>query len=161
MGAWAIATDTYQHTGGGFTSLIVAGARDKVTVEVAGTLDSNTNNLSLAVSVGDANQRYHECGYLDFSSPTDFHNAYIDRWNGSDFVELAGFHDLPQRLSGAFTIRVSADSTMDRIACTTSDARGPATKQSTGADNLTPGTVGVYSEFGSYRLRYLVIFGQP
>jgi hypothetical protein len=160
-GTWAIAADTYQHTGGGLTSLIVAGARDKVTVEVAGTLDSNTNNLSLAVSVGDANQRYYECGYLDLSNPSDFHNAYIDYWNGGDYVELTGFHDLPQRLSGAFTIRASADSTMDRIVCTTSDSRGPATKQSGGANDLTPGTVGVYSEFASYRLRYLVIFGQP
>lgn len=164
-GTWAVDADTYRYTGGGQGSLIVAGVRDKVVVEIAGSVDSNTANLGIAVSAGEANGRYHECGYYDCvncnGAPDDFHTAFIDYWNGNDYEDLGGYHEQDQRLTGSFTIRISADSTTNRIGCTTSDARGTATSQFNQANLLVPGAVGVYSDFASYRLRYLVVFGQP
>jgi hypothetical protein len=165
-GAWVVEADTYRHTGGGFASLVVSDPRDKITVEVAGSLDSSTNNLGITVSAGEANGKYHECGYFECvncnGAQNDFHNAFIDYWDGGGYLDLVGNHELQQRLSGSFTIRISADSTLDRITCTTSDSRGaPATNQANQASRLVPGAVGVYSDFASYRLRYLVIFGQP
>jgi hypothetical protein len=163
-GTWTIDADTYRYTGGGRGSLIVSGARDKVVVEVAGSVDSNTPDLWLAVSAGETNNRYHDCGYYDCVDcggvNTDFHNGMIEYFDGG-FDLLMANHELPQRLSGAFTIRIAADSTTDRVTCTTSDTRGTATKTFNGADRLAPGTIGVRSEFASYRLRYLVVFGQP
>jgi hypothetical protein len=163
-GAWGITADTYQHTGGGFTSLIVAGARDKVTVEVAGTLESTTSFMALTVSVGGANGNYHECGYYECNNcgPTEYLNAFIDYWDNqaNNYFKLMS-NNVSQRLTGAFTIRVSSDSTLKRIVCTTTDMRASTTKQFNQADVLVPGTVGVYSDTPSYRLRYLVIFGQP
>ena len=162
-GTWALENDTYRFAGG-FGALIVTGVRDKVVVEVAGSLESSTQELWLAISAGEANGRYHSCGYWDCvqcGQPTDFHNAYIEYYDGNGFDELAGNHDRPQRLTGAFTIRMAADSTTDRIACTTSDPRGAATRTFNAATLLTPGRIAVRSDFAAYRLRYLVVFGQP
>ena len=100
-------------------------------------------------------------GCVDCGQPTDFHNAFIEYYDGQDYQDLAGNHDLPQRLAGAFTIRLAADSTADRVVCTTTDGRGTATKQFTQANLLAPGAIAVRSEFAAYRLRYLVIYGQP
>ncbi len=165
-GTWDVVEDAYRYTGGGRGTLIVAGVRDKVVIEIAGQVDSNTPNLGIAISAGEANGRYHECGYYDCVNcnglPDDFHTAFIDYWDGQDYLELDGFHEQNQRLTGTFTIRMSADSTTDRITCTTTDtARGTDTVQSSQADLLVPGLVGVYSDFASYRLRYMVVFGQP
>ena len=164
-GTWAVEGDAYKLTGGGLASLIVTGTRDKATVEIAGTVDSTTPDLFLAVTAGEANNQYYDCGYYDCVNcdglQTDFHNAWIEHFYGNGFDTLATNHELPQRLSGAFTIRITADSTQDRVTCTTNDARGAATKQVTNAGQLLPGAIGVRSEFASYRLRYLVVFGQP
>lgn len=161
-GTWALENDTYRFAGG-FGSLIVNGVRDKVAVEIAGSLESSTQELWLAISAGEANGRYHSCGYYDCvqcGAPTDFHTALIEYFDDG-FDELAGNHERPQRLTGAFTIRMSADSTTDRIACATTDPRGTASSAFNQATLLTPGTVGVRSDFAAYRLRYLVVFGRP
>jgi hypothetical protein len=163
-GTWALDGDTYRFAGG-FGALTVTGARDKVVVEVAGTLESSTPDMWLVISAGEANERYHSCGYydcVDCGLPTDFHTALIEYYDGNGgFDDLAGNHELPQRLAGAFTIRMAADSTTDRITCTTSDARGMATSGFDTATLLTPGTVSVRADYGTVRLRYLVVFGRP
>jgi Thrombospondin type 3 repeat len=162
-GTWSLEGDTYKFAGG-YGSLIVTGVRDKVVVEIAGTRDSTTPDLWLVATAGEANNRYYSCGYWDCSDcgqPLDAHNAYIEYYNGQDWDEIQGNHDLPQPLTGAFTIRVTADSTTDRFICTTSDGRGAATKSATQASMLPPGAIGVRSEDVAYRLRYLVVFGQP
>jgi hypothetical protein len=167
LGTWAVEADAYKVTppsNGDLSFMVVGGARDKVTVEVAGTLDSATSFLSLMVSVGEVSNKYHECGYLDCTSCAngghDYNNAFVDYWNGNNYEDLVGNYDIAQRLSGAFTIRVSADSTNARIVCTTTDPRGTVTKQANQAGRLVPGMVGVYSEYGTVRLRYMVVFGQ-
>ena len=165
-GTWAVDADTYRLTAGtNEASLIVAGTRDKSTIEIAGTVDSNTSDLFLAVTAGETGNAYYDCGYYDCVNcdglQTDFHNGVIEHYYGNGIDLLTANHELPQRLAGAFTIRITADSTQDRVTCTTSDARGTATKQFTNAGQLAHGAIGVRSEFASYRLRYLVIFGQP
>lgn len=164
-GTWTVEGDAYRLTGGSLASLIVAGTRDKSTVEIGGTLDSATRELWLTVTAGDSTTAYYDCGYYDCPNcsgvPNDFYSAMIEHFHNNGYDELASNTQLTQPLSGAFTIRIAADSTQDRIACTTSDARGTATKTITNAGQLQPGAVGVRSEFASYRLRYLVIFGQP
>jgi hypothetical protein len=162
-GTWALVGDTYRFAGG-FGALIVQGVRDKVVIEVAGTLDSGTPELWLVATAGEANGRYHSCGYYDCvecGQPTDFHNAYIEYFDGNGFDELVGNHELPQRLAGSFTIRMAADSTADRITCTTTDTRGTATSQFPQATLLPPGEIAVRVDFATVRLRYLVVFGQP
>lgn len=167
QGTWAVDGDAYRFAGGALGALTVAGARDKVVIEIAGTVDSNTRDLFLAITAGEANDRFYSCGYYDCGAqecggePTDFHNALIERFDGNDFQDLAGNHYLPQRLSGAFTIRMSADSTANRVTCVTTDARGTAGSQINNASALVPGEIGVKSDFAAYRLRYLVVFGQP
>ena len=161
-GTWAVEGDAYRFAGG-FGSLIVGGVRDKVVVEVAGTLDSNTSYLWIVATAGETNNQYHSCGFLDCIDcglPADFHSAFIEYYNGQDWQDLLG-NDHPQRLTGAFTIRISADSTTDRLTCATSDGRGPATRQFTQANLLAPGAIGIRSEDAAYRLQYLVVFGQP
>jgi hypothetical protein len=160
IGAWTVVDDTYKFTDNGMSygGLIVGGVRDKVVVEIAGTLDSNTPELSIAIATEDGN-RGHECAYHE--EPGDFHNAFIGRWNNNGYFELEGNHFLPQRLSGPFTMRISVDSTTDRIICATTDGRGTFTNQADQADQLAPGVIAVYSDFASYRLRYMVIFGRP
>lgn len=163
-GSWVVAGDEYRYTGPAIGSLVVGGVRDRVTVEVAGTLESNTPDAWIAVAAGEANNRFHTCGYWDCVNCNglndDFHTAYIEYFDGDRFLEREGNHNHPQRLSGAFTIRIHADSTADRVVCTTADARGAATRTYGGASQLGPGTVGLYSDFVSYRLRYMVVFGQ-
>jgi len=170
LGTWELAGDTYKLTpfaNGNTNYVVVEGTRDKVTVEVAGTVDSFTDNIdALAVSVGeDANGYYHECGYFDCTNcdngSPEYDNALIDYWDGTDFLDLVGNYYVSQRLSGAFTIRVSADSTTDRIVCTTIDSRGSVTRTANQANRLLPGKIGVYAESAVVRLRYLVVFGQP
>jgi hypothetical protein len=164
-GTWALDADTYRFAGGSEGALTVTGVRDKVVVEVAGSVDSNTPDLWIGVAAGQANGRYYDCGYYDCvdcnGAQNDFHTAIIEYFYGNGFDLLAGNHELPQRLSGAFTIRIAADSTADRVTCTTTDARGTANKQVNNAGELMPGEVGVKSDFAAYRLRYLVVFGQP
>lgn len=164
-GTWSVDADTYRFAGG-FGSLIVGGVRDKVVVEIAGTLEANNPDLWIVLTAGETTKEFHSCGYADcvncFGQPTDFHNAYIEYYydSGNSWDEIVGNHDLPQRLAGPFTIRIGADSTANRVTCTTSDGRGPASKQFTQADLLVPGAIAVRSEGATYRLRYLVVFGQ-
>jgi len=158
-GTWTVDADSYRF-GGGEGWLTLDGARDRVVVEIAGTVESNTRDLFIGISAGEANGKYYDCGYYDFGgSPTDFRSALIEYYNGNSLAQISG-NQRPNRLSGAFTIRMGADSTLDRITCTTIDARGSTTSQITNATSLTPGLVSVLSEFATYRLRYLVVFGQ-
>ncbi|HWO21357.1 MAG TPA: thrombospondin type 3 repeat-containing protein [Kofleriaceae bacterium] len=163
-GTWAVEGDAYRFAGG-FGELVVSGVRDKIVVELAGTLDPNTNtpDLWIALSAGEANNRYLSCGYwdcLNCGQPNDFHTSYIEYYDGQNWREIDGNHDLPQRLAGAFTIRISADSITNQFICTTSDGRGAATKNFTQATMLAPGAIALRTEDAAYRLRYLVVFGQ-
>ena len=172
LGTWAVEGDTYKLTpqsNGNINFMVLEDVRDKITVEVAGTVDSFTANLdALAVSVGEASSnnivKYHECGYFDCTSCNnggkEFDNALVDYWNGTDYLDLVGNYGVQNRLSGAFTIRVSADSTTRSISCTTTDSRGTITRSSGQANQLTPGKIGVYAESAVVRLRYLVVFGR-
>jgi hypothetical protein len=169
LGTWTVEGDTYKLTpmsNGDVSYVVVGDARDKITVEVAGTLDSTTANLdALAVSVGEANGKYHECGYFNCSQCNnggqEYDNALVDYWDGTDYLDVVGNYNVQTRLSGAFTIRVSADSTTSRIDCTTTDSRGTVTRTAGQANRLVPGMVGVYAESAVIRLRYLVVFGRP
>ena len=50
--------------------------------------------------------------------------------------------------------------TTGNLTCTTNDARGTANKEINNANPLQPGTVSLAVEDGTFRLRYLIIFGQ-
>lgn len=161
-GSWSIVGDSLRQSANIDTTLLLAGARDRVVVEVAGMHESNTPDLLIIVTMGEANGEYHDCGYYDEGgNPTDFHNAMIEYYDGSSWDVLAGNHELPDRLNGAFTIRGFADSTNDRITCFTSDARGPASSTENNADNLVAGGIGVRSYGAVFRLDYLIVYGQP
>lgn len=166
QGTWTVDGDSYRF-GGGEGSLIVTGVRDKVVIDASGTLDQAMGDVVIVATAGEANGRYHNCGYYDCEDqgcggdPTDFHTALIEYYNGQDWIDRAGNHNVNQRLSGSFTIRFAADSTTDRLLCTTSDLpRGPVTSQYNNAGDLVPGALGLRSEFAAYRLHYLVVFAQ-
>jgi hypothetical protein len=162
MGPWTVSGDDYVHANTAEAAFLVDGTTDRVIVEIAGVLDSHDPDLWIAITAGEAGNEYFDCGYLEWGSddPPDFHNAVIERFDGSDFNFIAGNHLLNSRLAGAFTIRMSADSTTDRIACTTSDQRTTATTNHNNASALVPGGVGVRSFGAAFRVRYLIVFGQ-
>ena len=160
-GPWAAIGDEFVHDSTGDAAFVLVGDLDRVVVEIAGTLDEADPDSWVAVVAGETGGQLHSCGNLDFgaSNPTDFHTALIERYDGSDWSELAGNHEEPQRLQGAFTIRMSADSTTNRITCMTADSRGPAMSSFNNANALVPGGVGVGGFGARFRVRYLIVFG--
>ena len=163
LGSWTIANDTYRNQTNNYNDaeFVVAGVRDKITVEVAGTIESVQGESWLAVSVGEyaTPAKFYDCGYLDVPQPNDYYNGLIEYYNGSEFALRAS--NMPNnRLSGAFTIRTSADSTNNQVRCTTIDSRGTANTMDGQAGNLEPGIVGVKTYGTHFSVRYLIIFGQ-
>lgn len=162
-GSWSIVNDGYQYAGGGEATLKVSGVRDRVLIEIAGTVVTTpTGNSEVVALIGGANDAHHDCGYYDdtSSNPDDFHTALLGYWDGREWDEIAGKHNVSRRLSGAFTIRVAGDSTANTLSCTTSDTRETLTTTSTGADRLVPGTVGIYIATSSVNVRYIIIYGR-
>lgn len=159
-GMWTVDGDSYR-VAGDLAWLSIDGVRDRITIELAGTMEQPMTDMYIGLIAGEANDEFYECAYWDYGgNPRDYHTALIGYFDGNTFDELAGNHDLPNRLSGAFTIRMTADSTANRVTCTTIDTRGTAGTQVTNAGPLVPGTVSVAVEDGTFRLRYLIIFGQ-
>jgi hypothetical protein len=161
-GPWQVDGDDYFHPTTGDGNFVFEGDLDRVVVEIAGTLVDNEADSWVAVVAGEANGEVHACGNLDFGAadPPDYHTALVERFDGADWSDLAGYHQQDDRLQGAFTIRMSADSTTNRITCMTADSRGPATSSTNNAGALVPGRVGVGGFGASFRVRYLIVFGQ-
>lgn len=161
MGNWTITNDTYRNASNyNDAELIVTGARDKVTIEVAGTLEASQGEAWLVLALGEKGDHFFDCGYIDFVDPNDNYNGMIEYFNGTDFDFRAGNDNLNQRLSGAFTVRAFADSTANLVRCMTSDARATANTMDAQASQLEPGTVGVKAYGATFNLRYMIIFGQ-
>lgn len=163
-GVWSIVNDGYQYVGGGEGVLTVAGVRDRVVIEVAGTtLNTPNNDIEVSVSIGASGGAHHDCGYNDCiagCNPDVFNTALLGRWDGQRWDELGGKHGVARRLSGAFTLRLAGDSTANTLSCTASDTRETLTTTSSTATLLTPGTVGLYTNRMSIHLRYLIVFGR-
>lgn len=156
---WAVEGDALRFTGD-FAWIDIDGVRDRITVELGGTLENPGQDMYIWLDAGEANNEFYECAYWDFGgNPRDFHTALIGYFDGTNFHELAGNHNVANRLTGNFAIRMSADSVANTVSCTTVDARGTATKMA-GANPLVPGSVSLGVEDGTFRLRYLIIFGQ-
>lgn len=159
IGTWVAAGDDYSFPGG-YGELTVTGALDRVTVEAAGTLVTRQGDPAISIKLGEAPGRLFDCGYLDVGgNPSDFHTALISELLNGALEPRAGNHMVPTRLSGAFTIRASADAGAARIACTTIDSRGPATSSLPNATRLVPGEVGLLVDAAAVRFRYLVVYG--
>jgi hypothetical protein len=164
LGSWTLVNDTYRNETNNYNDaeFVVGGARDKITVEVAGTINSVQGESWLAVSVGehDSPAKFYDCGYLDVPQPNDYYSGLIEYYDGNEFVLRAS--DQPNsRLSGAFTIRTSADSTNNQVRCTTIDSRQTANTMDGQAGDLQPGIVGVKTYGTHFSVRYMIIFGQP
>lgn len=162
LGSWTVANDVYRNASNyNDAEFTVAGTRDKIVVEIAGTIEQVQGEVWLAVSVGENGNpsKFFDCGYLDYPADNDFHNGLIEYWNGSNF-DLRAENHVPARLAGAFTIRTSADSVANQVRCTTIDARQTANTQDSGANNLVPGYVGVKTYGAIFTVRYLIIFAQ-
>lgn len=164
-GSWTVQNDTYRNASNfNDAEFVVGGTRDRISVEVAGTIESVQGITWLAVSVGEVNNRFYDCGYLDFPpagmEPSDYHNALIEHYDGQAFTMRAANHLLQARLSGAFTIRASADSTINQVRCQTIDARQAGNTIDGQAANLEPGVVGVKTYGANFSVRYVIIFAQ-
>lgn len=161
-GSWTVTGDQMQHASQANAAFRVSGTYDNVTVQIAGRLDSHQTDSWLVVQAGETNGTYHDCGYLDYGgSDPDFHTAYVEYYDGTDWNELAGTHMQKSRLTGAFTIRMFANSAARRIECTTIDSRGTKKNTTTQASALVPGALGVRSEGSAFRVDYLVAIGSP
>lgn len=167
MGSWTITNDTYRCASNyNDAEFVVSGARDKITIEVAGTVESTQGDTWIGVAIGENGNpsKFYDCGYVDFravnGNPADYHNGVIEYYDGNSFDLRAGNHMLAQRLSGAFTIRTYADSTIKQVRCTTIDARQTANTMDSQANNLQPGVVGVKTYGAIFNLRYMIIFAQ-
>jgi len=168
LGSWTIQNDTYRNDSNfKDAEFLVADARDRVTVEIAGTLEAVQGDTTwLAVSAGQQGNpaRFYDCGYLDFppsgGSPSDYHTGAIEYYDGANFDLRAANHQLNNRLNGAFTIRIGVDSTIDQVRCTTIDARQTANTMEGQATPLQPGTIGVKALGATFSVRYLIVFGQ-
>ena len=167
VGSWTVTNDTFRNASNfNDAELLVGGVRDKITVEIAGTVENVQGDTWLAISVGERGtpSRFYDCGYYDLppvnNVPSDYHNGVIEYYDGEGFDLRAGNHQLAQRLGGAFTIRASADSTTNQVRCTAIDARGTASTLDGQATPLAPGLVGVKTFGANLSLRYLIIFGQ-
>jgi hypothetical protein len=163
MGNWTIANDTYRNASNfNDAELIVAGVRDRATIEVGGTIEATQGETWLVVALGEQGNpsKFFDCGYIDFVNPIDNHNGVIEYYDGTNFNLRAANHNLSQRASGNFTLRALADSTANLVRCTTSDTRATANTMDGQATQLEPGTVGVKAYGATFNLRYLIIFGQ-
>jgi hypothetical protein len=166
-GSWTVQNDTYRNASNyNDAEFVVGGVRDRVTVEIAGTIESTQGDTWLAISTGEyaTPAKFYDCGYLDFpasnGNPADYHNGVIEFYDGTSFDPRAGNHQLGNRLGGAFTIRTFADSTIDQLRCTTIDTRGTANTMDGQATRLMPGIVGVKTYGATFSLRYMIIFAQ-
>src|SRR5262245_60022676 len=147
----------FTDTDGG--SVVVTGARDKVLVEIGGTLTTTPNEARVGLFAGDGNNRYYDCTLYNCSGNGGCGSQYyvaagIGRdagsgWQGVDADELQ------QPFTGAFTMRISADSTANRVVCFTRDSRGDHTNQDNNASSLQAGEVGVDAFPAGIWLRYL------
>jgi len=167
IGSWTLTNDTYRVTSNyNDAEFTVAGARDKFTVEIAGTVDTVQGETWIALSVGENGDpsRFYDCGYYELPAgggdPADYHNGVIEYYDGNEFNLRAANHEIPQRINGAFTIRTSADSTINQVRCTTIDSRQTANTMDSQAQNLAAGFVGVKTYGANFSVRYLIIFGQ-
>jgi hypothetical protein len=167
MGNWTISGDTYRNASNfADAELIVNGARDKVTVEVSGTIEAVQGDTWVAVAVGEHGtpSKFFDGGYVDLvaagGQPADYHNGVIEDYDGNKFNLHAGNHQLNQRVNGNFTIRIYADSTANLVRCTTIDSRATANTMEGQATALDVGTVGVKAYGATFKLNYLIVFGQ-
>jgi hypothetical protein len=162
-GTWVADTDAYRQTNANTGGLTIDGTRDKVTIEILGKVLSHQSNLWLAVSVGDANNRHHTCGYFDdtIPNPDIFSSAYLEVFDGTGYLELDGFNSIGSRLQATNAIRINAraDSTAKSISCTTEDLRGN-TSHSAIAPMLAPGKVGIRSEGATYSISSIMVTSQ-
>jgi hypothetical protein len=167
LGNWTVQNDTVRAASFNDSDLWVAGNRDKITVEIAGTVENVQAETWVAISVGENGMpgRFYDCGYYDQpaggGNPADYHNGVIEYYDGNGFDLRAANHELNNRLTGAFTIRIFADSVANRVNCTTIDQRPTANTSDGQANNLQPGFVGIKSYGALYTVRYLVILAQP
>ncbi len=167
MGSWTVANDQIRNASNfNDSELIVAGVRDRVTVEISGTIEAVQGDTWISVAIGENGNpsRFFDCGYMDFvaagGEPADYHTGVIEYYDGDTFDLRAANHELPQRVSGAFTIRTFADSTANLVRCTTIDARMTANTQDGQATALQPGLVGIKTYGATFRVSYLIVFGQ-
>jgi len=167
LGNWTIQNDAYRSGSFNDSEFIVAGNRDKIVVEIGGAVEQVQGETWIAVSVGEHGMpaKFHDCGYLDIpasgGNPADNHNGIIEYYDGQNFDLRAGNHMLNNRLSGAFTIRVGANSVTNQVTCTTIDSRTTANTSDGQATTLEAGTVGVKSYGATYLVNYLIVYGQP
>jgi hypothetical protein len=166
LGSWTVANDLYRNASNfNDAEFTVAGTRDKIVVEIAGTVEQVQGESWLVVSAGEYGMpsKFYNCGYLDYPAmggdPADFYNNLIEYYDG-DVFDLRASNKHPQRLAGAFTIRMAADSVANQVRCTTIDARQTANTQDGQANNLQPGYVGVKTYGATFALRYMIIFAQ-
>ena len=167
MGNWTVANDTIRNASNfNDAELTVNGMRDRVTVEISGTIEAVQGDTWLAVAVGENGtnpSKFYDGGYMDFvaanGQPADYHNGVIEDFDGNGFTLRAGNHQLNQRANGAFTIRVFADSTANLVRCTTIDSRQTANTQYAQADKLQPGLVGIKTYGATFTVKYLVVIG--
>ncbi|NJM90968.1 MAG: hypothetical protein HC863_01470 [Myxococcales bacterium] len=160
-GTWTLTPrDTYQQSSERDATLLVAGTRDGVMVEISGATQGLTQEVRLAITVGEAAASYHSCGYYELSAARDFRSALIDAYAG-EFVPLA-FQSSTSRLAATspFRIRTLAESARKRMLCATTDTRGTASKDIAPVVDLAPGRVGVRSYGVKFELNYLVVFGR-
>lgn len=167
MGNWTIVNDTYRNASNfNDAEIIVNGVRDKVTVEISGTIEAVQGDTWIGVAVGENGtpSKFWDGGYVDLvaanGNPADNHTGVIEDYDGNNFTLRAANHQLNQRASGAFTIRVFADSTADLVRCTTIDSRQTANTMYSQATSLQPGLVGIKTYGATFTVKYLIIFAQ-
>jgi Thrombospondin type 3 repeat len=166
LGSWTVANDVYRNASNfNDAEFTVTGTRDKIVVEIAGTVEQVQGETWLVISAGEYGNpsKFYSCGYIDFpamgNNPAEYFNNVIEYYNGTDF-SLRASNTHPQRLAGAFTIRMAADSIANQVRCTTIDARQTANTQDSQANNLQQGYVGVKSYGATFTVRYMIIFAQ-
>lgn len=163
MGTWTQMGDAYVHTDNQDSALVVQGGPwNDVTVVISGAQITNiVPQVWIAATVGETPAGYYHCGYHDQNSAgdTDYHLAVWGagigtNWDFYDAVE----HFHPQRLAGAFTLRLRGQATAKQIDCTVNDARGTRSTGTEGAAMLAEGNVGVRSDGITYQVNYIVVF---
>jgi len=158
-GSWMLTGDAFVKAGMGFGRLVVAGTRNKVTIEIGGSqISSATASSYLVATFGLAGGSFHHCGYDQ--SVDDYHSGVLGTWDGMDWdwIDVVN-HYLPMGLAGAFKITVSADAEQNTASCTTADSRGIAATGVDATPTLQAGTVGIEGEDLSFQVDYIVVFG--
>lgn len=168
-GSWTIANDTYVQASTDGSELLSKEVRDWTTIEIAGTVTTQEDFVSMTTMFGfvagaNDEDKFHTCGYYDdtLANPDYFRVAEIERFNpdGDPPWTEHGGESRANRLTGEFKIRSTSDSVANLITCTTTDARGTFSSSFNNANALTPGTFGMQSEGATYALRYLIVFGR-